>query len=531
MGWLLPLLSALLFLTVGALSARHYIHMLQLEGYKLSQYGRWLLRNSARSILGMLALIAGLVVALGLLLLQVDSFLAIICGLCASLVIMLIQYAVVRSSKSKKELVFTSRVKRLYCAVLFMNALFCLAGVLLFFVDTKLILLLMLILPLQPLIVYLAALLMQPVERAVHRYYMRDAKRQIDSRKDLIKIGITGSYGKTSAKFFLGTILSEKYRTLVTPESYNTPMGLCRTIREHLLPEHEVFVAEMGARNVGDIAELCRLVEPRYGLITSVGKQHLETFGSLENVARTKYELVEALPGDGMAFFPATEIGRGLYEKTSIEKALFGFRGDNLFVTAKNIEVGPKGCSFDLCAKEMSVRCRARVLGAHNIMNLLGASAVALALGLSMEEISRGIGKIEPVPHRLQLMDPGNGVIIIDDAFNSNPAGSAAALEVLAGFEGFRKIVVTPGMVELGAEEQEQNRLFGSRMAAVADYCILVGEKRTRPIFDGLREAGFIMEHVFVADSLDGASDILAGLTRPGDVVLFENDLPDNYNE
>jgi UDP-N-acetylmuramoyl-tripeptide--D-alanyl-D-alanine ligase len=531
MGWLLPLLSALLFLIVGALCARYYIHMLQLEGYKLHQYGRWLLRNASRGMIGMLSLVAGLVVALGLLLLRVDSFMAISCGLSAALVVMLIHYVVLRSSKPKKDLVCTSRIKRLYGAVVLLNAVVCLAGVLLFFVDEKAILLLMVILPLQPLVVYAAAFLMQPAEKAVHRYYMRDAKRQIDQRTDLIKIGITGSYGKTSAKFFLGTILSEKYETLVTPESYNTPMGLCRTIREHLLPKHQVFVAEMGARNIGDIEELCRLVRPSYGLITSVGKQHLETFGSLENVVRTKYELIQALPEDGMAFFPATDIGRQMYERTAVKKALFGFLGDNLFITAKNIEVGPYGSRFELVADGQEVACRTRLLGVHNIMNLLGAAAVASVLGLSLKEIARGIAKIEPVPHRLQLMDPGNGVIIIDDAFNSNPAGSAAALEVLSGFEGYRKIVVTPGMVELGDEEQEENKLFGSRMAKVADYCILVGEKRTRPIYDGLVEAGFSKEHIFVVDQLAGASAALASLTRPGDVVLFENDLPDNYNE
>ena len=150
-----------------------------------------------------------------------------------------------------------------------------------------------------------ANLMVLPVEKTVQRWYLNDAACILAKRDDLIRIGITGSYGKTSCKFILGTILSEKYNVLVPPSSYNTPMGLTRVIREQLKRSHEVLLAEMGARHVGDIRELCDLAHPKYGLITSVGPQHLETFGSIENVAKTKYELIENLPQDGCAFFPA----------------------------------------------------------------------------------------------------------------------------------------------------------------------------------------------------------------------------------
>ena len=153
-----------------------------------------------------------------------------------------------------------------------------------------------------PLWVALGGLLAWPIEKLVSEMYFRDAQKKLAARPDIIKIGITGSYGKTSVKFILGTILQEKYQTLITPSSFNTPMGVTKIIRERLTPATQVFVAEMGARHVGDIKELCRLVHPRYGVLTSVGPQHLDTFHTLERIKNTKYELMDAVPADGCCF-------------------------------------------------------------------------------------------------------------------------------------------------------------------------------------------------------------------------------------
>ena len=162
-------------------------------------------------------------------------------------------------------------------------------------------------------------------------------------------------------------------------------------------------------------------------------------------------------------------------------------------------------------------------------MNVLGCAAAAYELGLTLEQIAAGIQKAEPVEHRLQLINPNNGTLIIDDAFNSNPNGTKAAMEVLSMYTQFRKICVTPGMVELGEKEEEENQAFGERMAAVCQFVILVGQTRAIPIKRGLLKAGFPEENIFVGENLDQATEILGALIRPGDVVLFENDLPDHY--
>jgi UDP-N-acetylmuramoyl-tripeptide--D-alanyl-D-alanine ligase len=382
-----------------------------------------------------------------------------------------------------------------------------------------------------PRLLALASLLVQPIENAIKRWYFNDARKKLAGFEGMIRIGITGSFGKTSTKVILAAILSEKYKTYATPHSYNTPMGVTRAIREQLDGSFGVFIAEMGARRPGDIAEMCLLVSPHYGLLTGIGPQHLETFKTLENVAKTKYELIEALPQDGMAFFPCDNgICLELYRKTEKQKALFGFGEcrEPLYMSARDIVNGPQGSAFILAGPDgETAQCTTKLLGLHNVQNILGAAAVADALGLSMEEIARGIARIEPVEHRLQLIPTGNGITVIDDASNSNPEGARAALEVLKTFPG-RKIVVTPGLVELGDAEYAENEAFGRAMAGAVDIAILVA-RNAAAMKKGLLEAGFDENNVIVTGKLAEATEALGKLARVGDVVLFENDLPDHY--
>ncbi|NLD82595.1 MAG: UDP-N-acetylmuramoyl-tripeptide--D-alanyl-D-alanine ligase, partial [Clostridiales bacterium] len=337
---------------------------------------------------------------------------------------------------------------------------------------------------------------------------------------------------KTSTKFILQAILSEKFDVLATPSSFNTPMGLTRVIREKLEDHHQVFLAEMGARHVGDIAELTDLVRPTHGVLTSVGEQHLETFGSIEAVANTKYELMEGLPKEGVAFFAADG---GWCDKLFLrhqgEKYRAGLSGGYLSMYAEELQVGRFGSRFILCDGEGNrVHCETRLLGRHNIQNIVLCAAVARRLGLGMEEIARGVAKAEPVEHRLQLIPGANDMTIIDDAFNSNPVGASAALDVLNAFPG-RRLIVTPGMVEQGEKEWDINYRFGVQMASVCDLAILVGPKRTEPIRRGALQGGMARENVISVANLSEATTVLGRVGRSGDVILFENDLPDNYSE
>ncbi len=522
-------------------ASAHLVHILQLEGYKNKNLSRWVGANrSGVLVTPMIASAVGLLLALlANLLFPAQSVARIIASAVLSLIYaatMLVYAKKTRVKNAKKPLVMTSRVKRLFAAIALVYVIICGALWALDAVVLNLTVLsslpLFLLLLLIAIGVLTANMLAAPVEKAVQRWYLNDARRILAERDDLIKIGITGSYGKTSCKFILGTILSEKYNVLVPPSSYNTPMGVTRVVREQLKNAHEVMIAEMGARNVGDIRELCELVHPQYGLLTSVGPQHLETFGTIENIAKTKYELIEGLPPYGCSFFPAdNEICRGLYEKTNIEKYLFAVDYDGpAEARAENVRCGSFGSRFELVIGGERIECETRLLGKHNIANIVGCACVAHRLGLTPTQIRIGIRKIQPVEHRLQLLPTSGGVAVIDDAFNANPSGVRAAMEVLSAFEG-RKIVVTPGMVELGDREADENHAFGKVMADVADVVFLIGPKHTKPIYDGLMEAGFNPDAVQVFKSLSEASEELWKLARHGDVVIFENDLPDNYNE
>ncbi len=524
--------SAMVYASAGL------VHMLQLEGYKNKNLIHWIGENKAKIyqsplVVSVLAIV--LTVAANAVLPSVSLYIFLF--LAVVYLLLIAAYAKkIRVEKAKKPLIYTSRVKRLFA---FISFVYVIVGAVLLLLDRLVLsetaavyLPLFVLFPLVGFGVLCANMLASPVEKSVQRWYFDDAKKKLAQRDDLIRIGITGSYGKTSCKFILGTILSEKYNVLVPPSSFNTPMGLTRVVREQMKPFHEVFIAEMGARHQGDIKELCELVHPTYGLITSVGPQHLETFGSIETIAKTKYELIESLPQNGCAFFPGdNDICRGLYEKTAIEKKLFSVddTGDS-DVRAENIKAGSFGSRFELILSGERVICETKLLGKHNISNIIGCAAIAHKLGLSAAQIRLGIRKIQPVEHRLQMLPTANGITVIDDAFNANPSGVRAAMEVLRGFSG-RKVVVTPGMVELGDREDEENRAFGRVMASAADLVMLIGPKHTRPIYEGLLEGGFREENIQVYRSLDDAAKVLWTQVNPGDVVIFENDLPDNYNE
>ena len=532
------ILSVLLSAAITAgclLAGKILLHYFQLESYQFPGYFRTVRRNLIKAVLPgfcMTVFLAALLLIAKMLNRREETYSILFCA--GSLLLICAGFIIgkrLSEKHAKKAFVFTPRVKRLYAvSMIVMTVLLSLSVIMtgvkpegnLFFYVFPLFL---------PLWIALCGLLAWPIEKAISELYFRDAQRILRERKDLIRIGITGSWGKTSVKFILGTILEEKYHTLVTPASYNTPMGVTKVIRSRLEPGHRVFVAEMGARHVGDIREMCRLVHPQLGILTSVGPQHLDTFRTVERVAKTKYELIEALPENGEAFF-ADDGGlcRKLYDQTGISKHLTGLDPEKDELWAENISYSPEGSSFILCSDDTRVPCSTQLLGELNIRNILLCAAVARSLGLSMEQIARGIGKIRPVEHRLQLIRHPGGLNVIDDAFNSNIRGAKQAFEVLKQFPRNR-VIVTPGMVELGTQEYEMNREFGKAMADSCDTAVLVGKKRSEAIRAGMTEQGFPAESIRVVSSLEEATVLMKEITGAGDTVLFENDLPDNYTE
>lgn len=543
-------------LIVYMMNVPRVLHYAQLEGYKNRDFFRWITKNpklAFKPALGQTIAICGFYILTAILnnlfVLKFQGDTAIVV-LFIEYIAILLMYVVInfvqaiRDKKkrklAKKPLVYTARAKRLmfwnlitlaFLEVMFLDEIR--QSTITVMVEMIRIVAYSIFTFLLPVNMIISNLFAYPTERFIGDIYVDLAKLKLrrKSYKKLIKIGITGSYGKTSTKFILSTILSEKYNVLATPESYNTTMGNVKVIRKMLKPEHEVFISEMGARYRFDIQEICDLVRPKIAMITSIGPQHLETFKNIENIVKTKAELLVSLPSDGVVFLPNDDSHcLKLYNKEKREKYIYGVNDKHADVYAKDIKFNADGISFTAVTKNGDIKCVSKLLGEHNIQNILGCIAIAVYLGLSNEQIANGIKKLEPIPHRLQLLPSSNGSIVIDDAFNSNPVGSKAALDVIKKFDG-RKIIITPGMVELGNEEYKYNKEFGRNMASVVDIAILVGVKRSNAIVEGLREGKFNDQNIFVVDNLDNASKKLQEITKAGDVILFENDLPDNYDE
>jgi UDP-N-acetylmuramoyl-tripeptide--D-alanyl-D-alanine ligase len=376
---------------------------------------------------------------------------------------------------------------------------------------------------------------LRPVQSAINRHYEQRARESLRDWAPLT-IGITGSYGKTTTKFCVGAVLAADRPTLVTPDSYNSFLGVIRTINEHLEWRHRAFVVEMGMFRRGDIAELCELVHPTVGVVTAIGPMHLERLGSIEAIAAAKGELLDALPADGHFITNAGDPRcLELAARATVPVTLFGIEEAGAQVIAREITLEDGRTKFNLHLDgphSPAVAVSAGLLGRHNVLNLLAAAAVGRVLGIEPARIAEGLAQVQAPPHRLQpIHNRRAGVVVIDDAYNSNPEGAAAALEVLREHPATRRLLVTPGMVELGDLEEELNRRFGEHAAAVCDIAILVGPTRTEPIRAGLASAGMDPANVHVVRDIAHATELLGRLTRAGDVVLFENDLPDTYSE
>ncbi|MCB0353582.1 MAG: UDP-N-acetylmuramoyl-tripeptide--D-alanyl-D-alanine ligase [Bdellovibrionales bacterium] len=384
-----------------------------------------------------------------------------------------------------------------------------------------------------PFILWITLFLVKPLEDQINRYYLKDAERQRKKFDDLLVLGITGSYGKTTTKHVVQEVVSQKYISLMTPGSVNTDLGLARIIRQELKPLHKIFVAEMGARQIGDIRLCCDVAQPTWGILTCIGTAHLETFGSQQNIVTGKSELVEALPENGKCFLNADDpFTPEIEKKAKCPVITFGVENSHANYSAFEIEVSEHGSSFSIGGKSVSesLRFQTTLLGCHNIRDIVSAIAVGAELGIDWARIRQAVRAMHPVQHRLQLMDKGNGIVVIDDSFNSNPSGFSAALEVLSSFQNKRKFLVTPGMIELGDQEYTLNEEIGKKAAQCCDFVVLVGnEKRVAPLISGLEKGGFSKEALFTVPSLKDAQHQLQKMQRPGDVILFENDLPDIY--
>ena len=515
-------LALALFLSV---SAYKQVGVLQSSGYSNRKYFAWVKRkgNLAFQRLVFLAIMCALSSALIALTFSFTNEWAAVVSLAGYLIFFVLYIAADKKLALRSEATPTARFKRLY-VILFLVLAICsyILVTLLNFANEvwgnkifsyfRYVPLCVMPLILIPLIM-LANGIAKIYEVPHNRKFIRLAKSKL-SKSDIKVIAITGSYGKTTTKNILYSILSRKYKVLTTPRSHNTPIGIALALNNANLDEYDIFIAEMGARHLGDIAELCEICPPDISIITGICGQHLETFLNFQNIVKAKAEILAATKQKTIIADDCFE----LFADYAYEKERCG--------AVTDIECDKSGTQFSLNLGGKSSKVKTKLLGEHSASNVALAAEAAYSVGMTIEEISSAIPEIDYIEHRLQLIE-SNGVNILDDGFNSNVKGARAALKALKYFDG-RKIVVTPGLVELGILEEDENTALGRELAGF-DLVILVGDTLVKFVENGYKAGGGDMSKIKTVASIFEAQEVLKGYLNSGDTVLFLNDLPDIY--
>ena len=449
-----------------------------------------------------------------------------------------------RWTSPKRPLVMTARMRRLLIAGGFLAVVLA-AGLALGIVALHPIVSVILVLIAAGLVTGLSEILLvaanvvtRPAESRIRHHYLALASARI-KMVDPVVIAVAGSFGKTSTKHILAQLLRPNVNTLPTRQSFNTLMGVTRVINEDLTPENRVFIVEMDAYAPGEIAAMSELVHPQLAIITAVGPQHMERFGTLDRIAGALYEVASALPADGtLILYTGDESGAALAQRAHSERRRlirYGLAEDggmlDADVVASSIRIDSHGGTFRWSweAEGLDREVSIPLLGRHQVANVSAALAAVLTLGYSLDDAITAAASLEPVEHRLQLMASAGPLTVIDDSYNANPVGVHDGLEVLAAMPGAHKFLITPGLVELGSVEDEENRRYGAHAAKVCDHVIVMSAKTSAALCAGLRDGGMSEDRIHVVETLDTATRLLQSLSRPGDVVLFANDLPDTY--
>lgn len=484
-----------------------YNHIFQLNSYFIKKYGNWISKNIKKVTL------KSIIVLIPTILLIFNNKITMIVSAILLAISIFVNFP---KSKAKIPLKFTNRVIRLFITQLIVIILIYLIGRNEITLGTLNILAFCLCI--------IANIINYPIEYLIRKYYVNDAKKILNNMPNLLVIGVTGSYGKTSVKNFLTKTLSAKYEVLTTPKNYNTTMGVVKTIREELKPIHQIFICEMGATKIGDIKEICDIVKPKLGIITAIGPQHLQSFKSIDNIIKTKFELYDAVNKNGGKTF--LNFDNEYISKQNKDNIItYGIENKKLDYSASKLQSSSQGISFLL----KDVEFKTKLIGKHNIVNLTGAIAVANYLGVELDRLIPRIREIKSIEHRLQLIPRGN-LNIIDDSYNSNPVSSKSSIDTLSEFKGI-KIIVTPGLIDLGTDEEKYNYEFGKYMCDVCDYIFIVNSIVSKHILKGINSTKFDKDKIFMVNSPQEAVTKITNLKFDDTVtVLLENDLPDNYN-
>ncbi|MFV0287920.1 MAG: Mur ligase family protein [Mycoplasmatales bacterium] len=341
---------------------------------------------------------------------------------------------------------------------------------------------------------------------------------------NLTVVGITGSYGKTSIKNIINEVLQEEKITLQTPSSFNTPVGLSITINKDLTKMHEIFLAEMGAYYPGEIKELANMVKPKIGIVSSIGPQHLETFKSIKNIQKTKMELIENLPIDGLGILNYDNQNIREYNlKNKVPIKWYSLEEENVDLYAYDIIYLEQGMNFKIKFKNEEYQIETKLLGKYNVYNILAAILVADYEGIPINKIIKNIKKINKIEKRLEIKYINKELTIIDDSFNGNIVGMQEGFKILSKYNNL-KILITPGIIDGGTENYKINKELSQSIEGI-DYILFVGKYNRQPLHEGLKDNLQAKDFDNFLDAYNYAVNLEGKKT-----ILVANDLPDKYN-
>ncbi len=346
---------------------------------------------------------------------------------------------------------------------------------------------------LSPFVISLSLLIVWPFDYYKKTQILAKAKAKLNTLPNLKVVAITGSFAKTSTKDILYTLLWKKYRVVKTPKSFNTSVSIARTILSDLKDNTEIFIVEMDAYHPGEIDQLSRLIRPDLALITAIAPQHLSRFGgNMDSLAKTQFEIAGNLKTDGILFLNSDDDWtKKLEGNYSVKKVFFS--------------------------------------GVGIQMNINAASAIAKQLGLDDKTIQERLKLVQPTEHRMEVKQLHPNLTMIDNSYNTNPKAAEASLKLLDSFKYKQKIIITPGLIELGSMESQENQELAQKAAKVADQIIIVGQNAKKDLALGLKTADYPKSQTyFVNSTVDGMTLVNKLMTKPT-VMLIENDLPDQY--
>ncbi len=495
---------------------KYNLHIFQQNYYMPDTQVKWLIKNINKFLLIFLINI------LQIYLILVNNSYSLI----MILIILIINIIISVEKNVIKKLVYTGRIKRMFIT----NYLIFIIIYLILKDLNKTLISVFIINSLSTFYMIILNYLNKPINHLINLYYINDAKKILSKMPNLKIIAITGSYGKTSTKNYLGSLLSTKYNTLITPGNFNTRLGITRTIREHLKPTDEIFVCEIGIDRVGQIEKTIKLINPDIAVITAIGPQHLETFKTEENIIKSKMKLMECIKENGVSFLNLDNNYINNYPKDNNQVIGYGLKNNiNNKLKISNINYSEAGLNFTLTKDKEKYQVNSQLLGEHNLINLYGAITIADYFNIPIKNIINEVNKIKNAEHRLNLIK-GDKISIIDDSYNSNPVGAKNALKVLKEFKGTR-ILITPGMVELGSKQDSENYQLGALAASCADYIYLINEKQTASIYKALIDQKYDPKKIKIYDKFNSAMEDAKKIkTNNHKYILIENDLPDSFN-